>query len=147
VAVFHCQVPCTVGPGHTFTLTQSGKQPYLAVAAFNTANDTKDQTAAGGCSYATTCQYGAITPTTPNSLIVSVTTNVTGNATTPNMAWTEGFLSGRPFFGRGGTGSVEGNLNFAYRLQADTAASNPRWRFRSNGDVSRGVNVNFRDDQ
>lgn len=126
-ARIYYSVPTHVGSGHTFTLTGTGFNGDISVAAWSGAAGTPydvENGFDGGGSNATSGQPGSITPTQDNELVVTVLTNgVTSGSYTINGSYsiTDQTLSSGAHWGSG----------FAYWIQTSATATNPTWSANS----------------
>lgn len=74
--IFYCASP-TVGSGHTFTITDSGSAPAIAVAAFSGAHSSPfdmEPTSNSDVGSITSLAMNTITPAADNELLISVLT-------------------------------------------------------------------------
>ncbi len=121
IAYYSCVNPITSAT-HTFTLTGTGCQPSVSVAAFSRANWVIEgnNSGNGGSSSETTVQPGSLTPAIANEVVVSGVMANSGTSLSISAGWTiagqNGFSSGNYLAG-----------GIAYQIQTAAASSNPTW--------------------
>jgi hypothetical protein len=75
VRIYYWHLPASVGAGHTFTITSSGKVPSICVAAFSgvkASSPVDQQSGVGtGAGSGTSVQPGSLTPSEDNCLVIS----------------------------------------------------------------------------
>lgn len=129
--LFYCVNP-TVGPGHTFTATQSLESyPVLGVLAVSGASDTPFDVENGSTGNSTSLQPGNITPTQDGSLVVTALANGVGTNAAINggyTALTSDFVNAAAVGG-----------SFAYLIQNSAAQTNPTWTWNSGGASSAAI--------
>jgi hypothetical protein len=119
--LFYCYSG-TVGTGHTFTVTETGSYPAIAVMAFsNAASSPLDQQSQAETPLVTTVQPGSITATQADAILVtSCAWDVDTTTASVNLSFT-GTVSVAATSGN----HVGGGL--AYRIDTSATATNPTW--------------------
>lgn len=134
--LFYCS-PCTVGSGHTFTITTTGGYPSLAVASFSNilASSPSDVETGAITNSGTTLSTGSITPSQNNELIVSgIAAGATGD---PDGGVAKTIGAGMAIIDQvlyGGGTHLSGGL--AYKVQTAATAINPAWSWAATSDAA-----------
>lgn len=116
--LFYCQGP-TVGSGHTFTFSETGKFPGLAVAAFSGSLATPLDQQNGANAVASSVSTGSVTPGFDNEILVA---GWCTNGTSNDAAIDSGFtIAARVQSSAGASFGAA----IAYLLQTTAAAKNP----------------------
>jgi hypothetical protein len=118
--LYYC-ASATVGSGHTFTLSSSGKSPSICVAAFSGADAAPLDQQAGftGSNASSTVQPGSVTPSTDNQLLV---TGISGYSSAVSSIDSSFTITDTVAY----TGTdIVGAL--AYKIQTAKGAENPTW--------------------
>lgn len=132
-AQFYYCISCTVGSGHTFSITGTSTFPSLGVLAFSGVDTSSPFDVQNGSNngFANTVTTGSITPGVSGELIIaglqyddSTTATITGGATTINA---------NPQTGFGWTGQV-----MAYFVQSVATSVNLTWSWTNN---SRNIGI------
>lgn len=121
IRIIYVKAP-TVGSGHTFTVTVTFGNPFLAVAAFSGADTAAplDRTSFATNTFANTLQAGSITPTAANEVVVAgALVRATGTLSIDSsyILTETGLYVGGTAYGGG----------LAYIVQSAAAATNPTW--------------------
>lgn len=126
-------IPSSVGTGHTFTISSSGRFPGMTAAAFSGVVQTSPLDVENGAGAATTSvATGSITPAAVNSLLV---TSCGTNTTSTNCTVNSGFSTP---VGVQGTGSNESSF-LAFLVQNPKAAINPTWTDTNSSSMAAAI--------
>jgi hypothetical protein len=120
--------PSSVGAAHTFTATQAGSKPGIAVSAFRgSATAPFDQVNGNAAGVGDTIQTGSVTAGVNDALLIAGASGraVAGAIVSINSGFTIG-ASVAP-------GANNDSAGIAYLVQANAAAINPTWTFTSAG--------------
>lgn len=132
IRAFYSQNP-TVGSGHTFTYSEAGSFPSIAMMAFSgsSASPFDVENTNNGVDVSSLTS-GSVTPNNDNSLIVNATlTETTGSGITKGTLGSsyvnQGFVTP--------SGGNEG-VSYGYIIQTSAAATNPTWTFDASNHVA-----------
>lgn len=134
VQFYYCKNPTTVGSGHSFTYSGSGRFPGMQVAAYAGTDRVASPVASSGAgSTASTIQPGSVNPGSLNGCLFI--TGV-GSKSTATVSINSGFtiLDQTPF----STGAYYG-VAVAHNIQTSAAALNPTWNITTSTDINSAI--------
>lgn len=137
VRLYYCLNP-TVGSGHTFTISSTGRYPTITVLGFSGVKDTSPFHSENGSSSdvaGTSRQPGSVTPPEDGCLIVTglvLSNAVTSQAINSSMTLQEYVNYTAANYMGGG---------IAYYVQATAAAINPTWSWAGSVRTSAAIAV------
>lgn len=130
----------TTSATHTFTATQTGSFPALAVRVFAGTHATPSDAAGTGANTplgTTTAQPGSITPSEDNELVVVCT--ATSNSSVAAVPTINGGFSTPDAIAF--VPSVNIGVGLSYLIQTTAAAANPLWTWTTNGTGGNAIHA------
>lgn len=136
VQLYYC-TECTVGTGHTFTLSCSSCFGTVAVLAWSGggAYDNKESGASNAAT--STIQPGSLTPSENGAIVVTAVAFNTGSATLTIDSPFEKISAGYADY----AGSTSEGLGLAYDIQTTATAANPTWTAAGSIDMNTAMAV------
>lgn len=127
--LYYCANP-TVGSGHTFSTSDTGSYPSIAVLAFTGNTATPFDQENGGLAVATSLTIPSVTPTEDNELIVAGISHE--NNTAGSVTINGGFTAYTVAYS---SGNSEGG-GIAYLIQTTATAASPTWNITNSAAIA-----------